>query len=343
MHIGKSALMATAAVLGAVFSAGTAVADPIILRLADNLPPTHFLAKYGTHYFMEEVTKATNGQVKFEYFPSEQVGKAKDMLSLTQSGVVDIALIVPSYISDKLPLSAVVDLPGSFRSSCEGTLAYWKVARDGWFAKNEFQPAGVRVVFAYVNPPYELFLSKEGAIRLEDVKGRKIRSVGGALDITLRSLGAVPVRLTAPEIRESLSRGTVDGIVFPVPTVTSYKLEGLIKSVTVGASLAGTATTYSISEARWKKLPESVQKVLLEVGDATTRRVCALTDGDVAKAYETFKQQGMTITKLGAEDQKVLDGVYQEARRDWAAGLDRRGKPGSEALKVFSDALAQAK
>lgn len=331
---GASAILAASAALAA---------EPITLRLADNLPPTHFLAKYGTHYFMEEVTKATNGQVKFEYFPAEQVGKAKDMLALTQSGVVDIALIVPSYISDKLPLSAVVDLPGSFGSSCEGTLAYWKTARDGWFAKNEFQPNGVRVVFTYVNPPYELFLSKEGAIRLEDVKGRKIRSVGGALDITLRSLGAVPVRLTAPEIRESLSRGTVDGIVFPVPTVTSYKLEGLIKSVTVGANLAGTATTYSINEARWKKLPEAVQKAIMEVGDATTRRVCKMTDDDVAKSYETFRQQGMTITRLGADDQKILDGAYQQARRDWAAGLDRRGKPGSEALKVFSEALAAAK
>ncbi|BBK38764.1 C4-dicarboxylate ABC transporter [Allostella sp. ATCC 35155] len=328
----------------AMLAAGAALAaDPITLRLADNLPPTHFLAKYGTHYFMEEVTKATNGRVKFEYFPAEQVGKAKDMLALTQSGVVDIALIVPAYISDKLPLSGVVDLPGSFASSCEGTLAFWKSARDGWLAKNEFQPSGVRVVFSYVNPPYELFMSKEGAIRLEDMKGRKIRSVGGALDITLRNLGAVPVRLTAPEIRESLSRGTVDGIVFPVPTVTSYKLEGLIKSVTSGASLAGIATTYAINEARWKKLPADVQKAIMEVGDATTRRVCKMTDADVAKSYETFKQQGMTISRIGPEDQKVLDEVYQQARRDWAAGLDRRGKPGSEALKMFSEALAAGK
>lgn len=328
----------------AMLAAGAALAaDPITLRLADNLPPTHFLAKYGTHYFMEEVTKATNGRVKFEYFPAEQVGKAKDMLALTQSGVVDIALIVPAYISDKLPLSGVVDLPGSFASSCEGTLAFWKTARDGWLAKHEFQPSGVRVVFSYVNPPYELFMSKEGAIRLEDVKGRKIRSVGGALDITLRNLGAVPVRLTAPEIRESLSRGTVDGIVFPVPTVTSYKLEGLIKSVTSGASLAGIATTYAINEARWKKLPADVQKAMTEVGDATTRRVCKMTDEDVAKSYEVFKQQGMTISRIGPEDQKVLDEVYQQARRDWAAGLDRRGKPGTEALKMFSEALAAGK
>ena len=64
---------------------------------------------------------------------------------------------------------------------------------------------------------------------------------------------------------------------------------------------------------------------------------------DVAKSYETFKQQGMTISRLGPEDQKILDQVYQQARRDWAAGLDRRGKPGSEALKVFSEALAAGK
>jgi TRAP-type C4-dicarboxylate transport system substrate-binding protein len=50
---------------------------------------------------MELVTKATNGQLEFQHFPSEQLGKAKDMAQLTVAGVADLAYIVPSYSSDK--------------------------------------------------------------------------------------------------------------------------------------------------------------------------------------------------------------------------------------------------
>jgi TRAP-type C4-dicarboxylate transport system substrate-binding protein len=40
---------------------------------------------------MQEVTRATNNAVTFEYYPSEQLGKAKDLLALTASGVAGVA------------------------------------------------------------------------------------------------------------------------------------------------------------------------------------------------------------------------------------------------------------
>src|SRR5436190_22020196 len=101
------------------------------LRVADSFPAGHYIPETSAKPFMAEVTKATTGAVTFEYFPAEQLGKAKDLLSLTISGVADIGYIAPSYISDKLPLSAVAELPGQFPTSCAGTEAYWKLARPG--------------------------------------------------------------------------------------------------------------------------------------------------------------------------------------------------------------------
>jgi TRAP-type C4-dicarboxylate transport system substrate-binding protein len=331
--------VALAAALG--FASVAVSAQEITLRVADNLPATHFLAKYGTSYFMEEVTKATGGKVKFQYYPSEQLGKAKDMLTILQSGLADIALIVPSYMSEKLPLSGVIDLPGGTGSSCEGTMAYAKLLEeDGWLAGKEFEKNRVRKVFVYVNPPYELFLSGSEKPNLLDLEGRKVRSVGGALDLTVRELNGVPVRMAAPEIRESLSRGTVDGIIFPVPTVVSYKLEGLIKSATRGAKLASVATGYMISDAAWQKLPDDVRKALVEVGAATTSRVCKMTDADISTTYEKFEKDGIDVVDVSDEVKQALGPIYEKVREDWAAGLDRRGLPGSQTLKAFDEALA---
>jgi TRAP-type C4-dicarboxylate transport system substrate-binding protein len=313
------------------------------LKVADNLPPTHFLASYGTKYFMEEVTKATGGRVAFDYFPSEQLGKARDLLTITQSGVADIGLVTPTYVSDKMPLSAVGELPGSFGSSCEGTLAFWRLARDGFLAKNEFGPNGVRVMYAYVNPPYQVFLGKRELQTPADLQGLKLRSVGGAQDFMLKRMGAVPVRLTAPEVREALSRGTVDGMVFPVPTVLSYDIQGLIRSATQGENFGSATVTYMISEARWQKLPEAARAAMLEVGERTTRRACSLTDQDVEKSFARFREIGMKLVRFSPAEREALNKVFAAVADDWANSLEGRGRPALAALAAFREALAQGR
>ena len=75
-------------------------------------------------------------------------------------GVVDIGYIGPSYVSDKMPLSEVAQLPGAFATSCQGTLAYWKTAREGILAKQEYAPNKIKLLLAVVLPPYQVWTVK---------------------------------------------------------------------------------------------------------------------------------------------------------------------------------------
>ena len=83
-------------------------AEPIKLRVADSLPADHYIARIMLQPWMDEVTKRTNGAVTFQRYPNQQLGKAADMLRLTQTGLADIGYIGPSYVSDKMPVSAVL-------------------------------------------------------------------------------------------------------------------------------------------------------------------------------------------------------------------------------------------
>src|SRR5205085_11288279 len=118
---------------GALAIAATPVGaqEKITLRLAESLPQGHVIHELVAKPFMELVTKATNGQVIFQHYPAEQLGKAKDMAQLTVAGVADISYIVPSYSSDKYPLTAVAELPGIFDTECQGTIAMYKVSHTG--------------------------------------------------------------------------------------------------------------------------------------------------------------------------------------------------------------------
>src|SRR6195952_2938459 len=192
----------------------TQAADPIKLRVADSFPNGHFLVKLILEPWMEQVSKRTNNAVTFEHYPAQQLGKASDMLKLTQTGVADIGYVAPAYTSDKMPVSEVAMLPGAFAHACQGTLAYWKLAKDGVIAEQDYAGNNIRLLLAVSLPQYRIFTVKQPVKDVTDVTGLKLRSTGGAQDLTLRALGAVPVRMAAPDAYESLSRGTLDGLLF---------------------------------------------------------------------------------------------------------------------------------
>lgn len=335
-----SSRAARAAVAVALAALSATAAGQAKLRIGDSLPVGHFFAEQATKFWMAEVAKATGSAVAFEYYPAEQLGKAKDILSLTQAGVIDIGYVVPSYVSDKMPLTAVAELPGSFPTSCAGTLAFWKLAQgDGLLAKREFEPNGVRVLWAIAMPPYQIFSAQRKLDSLKAFEGMKLRTAGGAMDATVTRLKGVPVRMSAPELHESLSRGTVDGMVFPSASVVAYDLSGLVKSATAGENFGTAVLTYMISNNKWNALAPAVRKAMQESGEAATRRVCAYADKEVEADLAKIRQKGATVAPLPAAEQAALRPLMAAVRQDWAAQVDKRGRPGSEALKAFDAAL----
>ena len=315
------------------------------LRVADALPVGHYISEYAAKFWMQEVTSRTNGSVQFEYYPAEQLGKAKDMLSLAQSGVADIAYVATSYISDKLPLSSVAELPGSFSTSCEGTLAYWKLAiGDGIIAKRDFEPNGVRVLFALSLPPYQLLTAKRKFDSISSAKGLKIRIPGGAaLDAMVGALKAVPVRISSPELHESLSRGTIDGLLFPYGSSITYDLVSLLKYSTIGENFGSAVIVYLISDARWKKLTPDTQRAMTEAGEAATRRGCSMMDKDVDSDAVKLRKGGLELLALQPTMRAELAKINAVVSQEWAESLDKRGKPGSEVLKAYRAGLTTSR
>lgn len=313
-----------------------AQAQTVKLRVADSFPIGHFVPEYATKFWMNEITKNSNKSIEFEYYPAEQLGKAKDMLTLVQSGVADVTYVSPAYIADKLPLSGVVELPSSYASSCAGTKAFWNMAKDGGvLAKREFAPLGVRVLFTVMFPPNQIVMSRAKFEGLKSLEGQKIRTSGGAKDQMLRKLKAVPLQMPAPEMYEATSRGTIDGLMIPVASLQAYELDKLIKVATVGENFGAFVVTYTMAESRWQKLSPAQQKIFTEAGEAATARACQMMEADDAKHYEHLRKLGVNLVKMSAEDRQQIQTIGSAVAKEWADQLDRRGKAGTEVLRAF--------
>ncbi|MCW5637059.1 MAG: C4-dicarboxylate ABC transporter, partial [Rubrivivax sp.] len=141
---------------------------------------------------------------------------------------------------------------------------------------------------------------------------------------------------------ESLSRGTLDGVVVSYAAAVSYNLHTLAKAVSAGENFSSAVLTYSIGEARWKSLPANVQQAMLEAGDAATRRACSMMDQAISTDLDKMRSAGAAVVRFPPAERSELEARFSSVAGEWAKDLDGRGKPGSELLKAFNDALRSA-
>lgn len=313
-------------------------AQTTTLRAADSLPVNHFFAERGLKFWAEEVRKETNNAIELQYYPAEQLGKAKDMLQLATTGVADIAYVVPSYVSDKMPLMTVSELPGMAQTSCQGTKAFMKMVRGGVLDQKEMKPNGVVILFATVLEPYQVFANKP-VDSLAGIAGLKLRTAGAAQSNTIKALGGVPISMAAPEAYDSLTRGTIDGVVFPTTSLIAYDLPGRLKSGTEGVSFGTVVLTYAMSQKKFSSFPPNVQKAMLSAGEKAAQNVCEFLDESGKKNHARIEAAGVKFFKLNDADKKKLGEASAASQKEWAKQLDQRGKPGTEVLEAYADAI----
>lgn len=314
------------------------------LRLADSFPVGHYIAEGMTKVWMDRVTELTNGEVKFDYYPAEQMGKSKDLLSLTQTGVVDVGYVGVSYIADKLPLAAVGELPEAFDTSCVGTNAYWTLAKPGGVLDQaELAPLKVRMLFVMVLSPYHVMTARKEITGADSFRGLKLRTTGGTKEMAVELLGATPVSIPAPETREALSRGTIDGVLFPHSSVPPYGLESQLKYGTEGINFGSFVASYVISEDRWQQLSPEVQQAMVQAGEEVNHTACAMGEKSDMDDKKKMEGAGVTFVSLPDADRQQVEEKLATIGESWAKALDARGKPGTEILEAFRAELTKQK
>lgn len=338
----KRRWVAIAAASVALLGSAVHAQEKIKLKFADWMPLTHYTVSNAAQPFMAKATELSKGQIEFQYFPAEQLGKAKDLLTLLQSGAADIVDISPAYISDKFPLSSVAELPAMFTTACEGTRAYSSLVKEGGIlAEKEFKPLGIRVLTSVAYAPYQITTVNRKVESLKDFAGLKIRTAGGAMDITTTRLGAVPVRMPGPDILPSMSRGTLDGSLVPLQSMKVFDLQTVAKHMTTDLSLGSFITVYAISERAWNRLPADMRAALSRAGDHATETHCSYVDNQEPKVVAELEKDGVKGNVMASGQLKAVNDQLAQVATDWAANLDKRNRPGGAVLADFRKALGK--
>ena len=255
------AITVTACALAAALSLGTAVsAQEVKLTFADQNSPTGWGPAHALYPWVKQVEEASNGRIKIEVFPSQTLIKGLDMWKGVKAGIADIGWCVQGYWPEQTPLSDVFSLPFlPIKTAEQGSEMAWKVYEKFPAVQKEY--GDIMPIVLYMSSP-NFMLSRKPVKSLEDMKGLKIRTLGGPPTEMAKALGMVPTLIPMPDMYQSLDKGVVDAGITPWEAVQGFRLYEVAKNVTIAPFYT---SYFSLCANRQKiqSIPKDLRDILL--------------------------------------------------------------------------------
>ena len=268
----------------------------IELRAATYFATTHQLYK-SMEDFLRKVEERSGGRVKVNIFAGNTLLGAREIYDGVVKGVADIGMTMIGYTAGRFPEMEFLELPHSYPSSYVSSYVtndYFKKYKPKEFDQTH-------LLYWFVSPPSVLILTKP-VNKLEDLKGMKVRGTARVGDV-LSALGAVPQSTVAGEVFTSMSRGVIDGIMWPYETLYGWKLGELKPYVTSCWQVGGVYAFYTVvNKNTWDKLPDDIKKIFNETSEEwIEKHGMAYLQIDV-EGLEYGRKLGCKIIELGPDE-----------------------------------------
>ncbi|MGE0746104.1 MAG: TRAP transporter substrate-binding protein [Rhodospirillales bacterium] len=294
--------------LGAAVAAGPAAAQTTTLKFNSFAPPQELLTSTVFPEFAKNVADASAGTVKIDLFPGGGLGRDPSaQLKLVMDGVADIAFILPSNTPGRFPDNEIIQLPFLVNTSEEGSLLLWRL-----FAKGMLRGYDDIVVLALSSTPQYRLHTTFPVAKLEDLKGKKIRSGGRVHGELLKALGAAPVGMPTPFVAENISKGVLDGTLLGFEVLKAFRIADVTKHHFV-TPLGTLELMVAMNKQSYEKLPADGKAAFQKhLGEAFARRMGTLQDQLADKVEGELKAEAGQAVVMPAKD--------EEAR--WRAAFD---------------------
>jgi len=240
-----------------------AAENPIVIKFAHGDPPDPIVgpAHGDAVTFKNLVESASNGRIKVEIYPANQLGSEREQLEAVKMGTVEMCNVSEGSVAGIFPEILVLGIPYLFESA---PLA-WKVL-DGPFGKDLMEEmrkkTGVRTLTITENG-YRNFTNRIRPVhKPEDMKGLKIRTMENPAHMEMvRALGASPTPVAWGETYTALQQKVVDGQENPVSLIAAMKFYEVQKYLTLDGHVYSIDFTF-INDAFLQKLPKDLRRIV---------------------------------------------------------------------------------
>lgn len=205
-----------------VMLAGTAWAEPVVLKFACFEPPKSFALTKVFMPWVEQVNKEGKGFLKIDVYPGGVLGRSPlKQLELVRNGVADIAWILPSYTPGLFEDDEVVEVPFLAKNALEASVSIWRMFEKGMLSGYD----NIHPLMLGAAQPYAVHSTFPVKVP-GDMKDKKIRAVGKMQYYFADAYGAIPVgRIPVPQIAEAMSRGVIQATLNEWNGIRTFRID----------------------------------------------------------------------------------------------------------------------
>lgn len=264
------------------------------IKLAHGLDETHPVHR-AMVFMGQELEKKSEGTLKIEVYPNQQLGSERQCLELLQIGSLGMTKVSAAVMENFSPNMKVFGLPYLFKNRAQtfrvldGPIG--KELLDGgekyWLKGLGYYDAGSRSFYT-VKSPIE---------KPDDLKGLKIRVMESVTAMNMiKSMGGAPTPISSGELYTALQQGVVDGAENNPPTFYLTREYEVCKYFSLDEHTT-IPDVLIMSTHLWNSLNEEEQGWVQEAADASVQYQRKLWANAEEEALAAVKKAGVTISR----------------------------------------------
>ena len=269
--------------------------------------------------FVEDVRKATGGQIDINVHSNGSLIKHPDMLRAVSTGQVPIAEFLLGQFGNEEAVFNADNVP--FLAA--GYDNAWKLyqAQKAVLTK-KLEGRNLVLLYSVAWPGQGLY-TKNPLKSADDFKGVKFRTYSAYTARLAELLGASPTVIQVPEVPQAFATGTISAMITSSATGTATKSWEFVKNYYTTNAMHP-KNVVVMHNRTYQALPAAQKKILADASAAAEKRGWDLSRKRESDANKMLADNGMTVHAPDAALMSALGKVGDTIAAEWlkAAGAD---------------------
>lgn len=278
--------------------------EEVTIKIANYYAPDHPVNTILNEKFKPDVESQTNGKIKVEIYPNNQLGDEQEFVEGVQLGTVEMAMTGNMW-ENTVPQFRLMQMPYMFVN-----YEHANEVLNGSLGQDIYkyiEPLNVKVLASFPNGFRVVSNNKQAIESINDTNGIKLRVFQGKTIIDeMQALGFNTVVMAFSEIFTALQQGVVDGQDNPLATAYYAGWYDVQKYVAITNHMYSPGYIV-VNNDIWSKLSQEEQDIITKVSQDTANEIMNAVKKQQEDIIEDIKSNGVVVTypELGPFIEKV--------------------------------------
>jgi TRAP-type C4-dicarboxylate transport system substrate-binding protein len=277
--------------------------------------------------FVEDVKKATGGQLDINVHSNGSLIKHPDILRAVSTGQVAAGEILLGQFGNEDPVFAADNVP-FLAVGWDNAWKFYQAQKP--LLEKKLQGRGTVLLYAVAWPGQGIY-SKNELKSIDDLKGAKMRTYSPLTSRLVELLGASPLTIQVPEVPQAFATGTMTAMVTSSATGAATKAWEFVKNYYI-TNAWHPKNVVIVNNRAFQGLSAAQKKAVTDAAAAAEKRGWELARARETNANKLLADNGMTVHTPTPAMMSALLKIGDTMAAEWTKSA---GADGEAILKAY--------